>query len=60
MTYGHLGLIACTPGSAPGLTLGIEYGKLLPLPFYGRITYAYLTYVRLNTITRAVRTFELW
>ena len=26
-------LTACTPGSAPGPTLGIEYGK--PLPFYG-------------------------
>jgi len=25
-------LTACTPGSAPGPTLGIEYGK--PLPFY--------------------------
>jgi len=25
------GLTACTPGSAPGPTLGIEYGK--PLPF---------------------------
>ena len=27
-------LTACTPGSAPGPTLGIEYGKPLPLPFY--------------------------
>jgi len=26
------GLTACTPGSAPGPTLGIEYGK--PLSFY--------------------------
>ena len=34
MTYGHLQLTACTPGSAPGPTLGIEYGKPLPLPFY--------------------------
>jgi len=24
-------LTACTPGSAPGPTLGIEYGKPLPL-----------------------------
>ena len=24
------GLIACTPGSAPGPTLGNEYGKTLP------------------------------
>ena len=28
------GLTACTPGSAPGPTLGNEYGKTLPLPFY--------------------------
>ena len=28
------GLTACTQGSAPGPTLGIEYGKPLPLPFY--------------------------
>ena len=27
------GLTACTPGSAPGLTLGNEYGKLLSLSF---------------------------
>jgi len=26
-------LTACTPGSAPGPELGIEYGKPLPLPF---------------------------
>jgi len=26
-------LTACTPGSVPGPTLGIEYGKPLPLPF---------------------------
>ena len=25
------GLTACTPGSAPGPTLGNEYGKTLPL-----------------------------
>jgi len=28
------GLTACTLGSAPGPTLGIEYGKPLPLPFW--------------------------
>ena len=28
------GLTACTPGSAPGPTLGNEYGKTLPLPYY--------------------------
>jgi len=28
----HSGLTACTPGSAPGPTLGNEYGKTLPLP----------------------------
>jgi len=27
------GLTACTPGSAPGPTLGNEYGKTLPLLF---------------------------
>ena len=27
------GLTACTPGSAPGPTLGDEYGKTLPLPY---------------------------
>jgi len=27
------GLTACTPGSAPGPTLGNEYGNTLPLPF---------------------------
>ena len=26
------GLTACTPGSAPGPTLGNQYGKTLPLP----------------------------
>ena len=31
------GLTACTPGSAPGPTLGIEYGK--PLPFTFLLTY---------------------
>jgi len=28
------GLTACTPGSAPGPTLGNEYGKTLPLKLY--------------------------
>ena len=28
------GLTACTPGSAPGPTLGNEYGKTLPLPVW--------------------------
>ena len=32
------GLTACTPGSALGPTLSNEYGKTLPLPFYGRIS----------------------
>ena len=27
------GLTACIPGSAPGLTLGNEYGRTLPLSF---------------------------
>ena len=29
------GLTACTPGSAPGPTLGNEYGKTLPFFTYG-------------------------
>ena len=36
------GLTACTPGSAPGPTLGNEYGKTLPLPFYSACTFAAL------------------
>ena len=28
------GLTACTPGSAPGPTLGNEYGKTLPFYFF--------------------------
>jgi len=28
------GLTACTPGSAPGPTLGNEYGKTSPFTFY--------------------------
>ena len=35
MTYGHLQTV-CTPGSAPGPTLGVEYGKPLPLPLLHR------------------------
>jgi len=30
------GLTACTPGSAPGPTLGNEYGKTLPFTSYPR------------------------
>jgi len=30
--HATFGLTACTPGSAPGPTLGNEYGKTLPLP----------------------------
>jgi len=31
----NCGLTACTPGSAPGPTLGNEYGKTLPfLPYH--------------------------
>jgi len=34
------GLTACTPGSAPGPTLGNEYGKTLPfLPFTSQVGY---------------------
>ena len=31
------GLTASTPGSAPGPTLGNEYGKTLPFTFFTRI-----------------------
>ena len=30
-------LTACTLGSAPGPTLGIEYGKPLPFIFYSKV-----------------------
>ena len=30
------GLTACTPGSAPGPTLGNEYGKTLPFTMHAR------------------------
>ena len=32
------GMTACAPGSAPGPTLGNEYGKTLPLPYDHRLT----------------------
>jgi len=32
------GLTACTPGSAPGPTLGKEYGKTLPFTFTSAVT----------------------
>jgi len=36
VTHVTCGLTACTPGSAPGPTLGNEYGKTLPSTFsYG-------------------------
>ena len=35
-------LTACTLGSAPGPTLGIEYGKPLPLPFSMSINFEIL------------------
>jgi len=39
-------LTACTLGSAPGPTLGNEYGKTLPLPFL-----SFLERVRINHST---------
>ena len=36
------GLTACTPGSAPGPTLGNEYGKTLPLPIKTARTYLWI------------------
>jgi len=35
--YVTCGLTACTPGSAPGPTLGNEYGKTLPLPLFTEV-----------------------
>ena len=42
------GLTACTPGSAPGPTLGNEYGKtlLLPFTFCGKIKLGKIADVR--------------
>jgi len=34
--YGVIRFTSPTPGSAPGPTLGNEYGKTLPLPFIKR------------------------
>jgi len=42
LTHDRLHLTACTPESAPGPTLGNEYGKTLPLPF--TIQYQYRTW----------------
>jgi len=45
-------LTACTPASAPGSTLGNEYRRTLPLPFYsGRIS-AFLSYGRRTDVLR--------
>jgi len=44
-------LTACTPGSAPGPTLGVEYGK--PLPFY---LYSFLCNVRVICVGLHIRT----
>jgi len=43
------GLTVCTPGSAPGPTLGVEYGKPLPfLPFSARTGHQ-VVYLPLNS-----------
>ena len=36
LLYVTCGLTACTPGSAPGPTLGNEYGKTLPFTSVGK------------------------
>jgi len=36
LVYVTCGLTACTPGSAPGPTLGNEYGKTLPFSLYNK------------------------
>jgi len=38
------GLTACTPGSAPGPTLGNEYGKTLPLPLILAVLSVYVQF----------------
>ena len=54
------GLTACTPGSAPGPTLGNEYGKTLPLPHLGSPTLLTLTVASRDpdTITEEVKSTE--
>ena len=44
------GLTACTPGSAPGPTLGNEYGKTLPLPFINM-----MLFTKQNKISKYLR-----
>ena len=46
------GLTACTPGSAPGPTLGNEYGKTLPLPLTYCITDNKLYHSRRTAVSR--------
>jgi len=47
------GLTACIPGSAPGPTLGNEYGKPLPvLPFYDELSVLLAKYTRKHGINR--------
>ena len=41
------GLTACTPGSAPGPTLGNEYGKTLPLPYCTAVRHSDFAFLRL-------------
>ena len=46
-------LTACTPGSAPGPTLGIEYGKSLPFIFYHVHVRYMVSPVRLSSVCNA-------
>jgi len=39
--YVICGLTACTPGSAPGPTLGNDYGRTLPLPARNGFVYVF-------------------
>ena len=45
-------LTACTPGSAPGPTLGVEYGK--PLPFFTLDFRKGLNFLHVNLTARRV------
>jgi len=42
MSSCYCGLTACTPGSAPGQTLGIEYGKAFTCTFHYYLNVVYI------------------
>ena len=54
------GLTACTPGSAPGPTLGNEYGKTLPLPIQRQNSKSVVALVELEIYEQLRLYFETW